>query len=70
MFWVALVLFALGVIGGLTNLAYFARPETSPVPTWAVIVQELFSLLSAALFVWLLVAAIRFGPWAMKRPGT
>jgi hypothetical protein len=70
MFWVALVLFALGVIGGLTNLSYFARPETSPVPTWAVIVQELFSLVSAALFVWLLVAAIRFGPWAMKRPGT
>src|SRR5438445_13858623 len=70
MFWVALVLFALGVIGGLTNLSYFARPETSPVPAWAVIVQELFSLLSAALFVWLLVAAIRFGPWAMKRPGT
>src|SRR5438270_13509286 len=36
MFWVALVLFALWVIGGLTNLAYFACPETSPAPTWAV----------------------------------
>jgi hypothetical protein len=34
-----------------------------------VAVSELLSLASLALFVWLPVGLIRFGPWAMKKPG-
>ncbi|HEX9362741.1 MAG TPA: hypothetical protein VGA47_03045 [Candidatus Dormibacteraeota bacterium] len=69
MFWVALVLFGLGAIGALTNIGTLMRPETSPVPLWGVAISELFAIVSLALFVWMLIAVIRFGPWAMKRPG-
>ena len=68
MFWVALVLFGLDALGALANLGYFARPETSPLPTWTLAVNELFAVAGVGLFVWLLIAAIKFGPWAMKRP--
>jgi hypothetical protein len=33
-------------------------------------VSELIAILGAALFVWLLVGLIKYGPWAMKKPGT
>jgi len=69
MFWVALVLFALGGIGALTNLGTFAHPDTSALPIAAVAVSEIFSIASLALFIWLLVGVIKYGPWAMKRPG-
>jgi len=26
-------------------------------------------VLGLAMFVWMLVAVIKFGPWAMKKPG-
>ncbi|HSS60242.1 MAG TPA: hypothetical protein VLK30_02155 [Candidatus Limnocylindrales bacterium] len=68
-FWVALVLLGLGAIGAVTNLGTFAHPDTSPVPTWGVAVSELFSIASLGLFVWMLIGVIRFGPWAMKKPG-
>lgn len=69
MFWIALVLLALSGLSGLTNLSTFARPETSPIPLWAVAISEVFALASLGLFVWLLIGAIKFGPWAMKKPG-
>jgi hypothetical protein len=69
MFWVALVLLAFGAIGAVTNLNTFAHPQSSPVPTWGVAIGELLSIASLALFIWLLIGAIRFGPWAMKKPG-
>jgi hypothetical protein len=69
MFWVALVLNGLAAIGAVTNLRTFANPNSSPVPIWGVSVGEVFSLIGLGLFIWMLIAAIRFGPWAMKRPG-
>lgn len=68
MFWVALALFGLDGIGAVTNLGYFARPDTSPIPTWGLAVSEVFAIAGLGLFVWLLIGAIRFGPWAMKKP--
>jgi hypothetical protein len=70
MFWVVLVLCGLNGIGAITNLSYFVKPEASPMPTWAIAVDEVFAIAGVALFVWLLIGVIRFGPWAMKRPGT
>jgi hypothetical protein len=69
-FWAALVLFGLGASGTLTNLSYFAKPSTSPVPIGAVAISELLSIASLAMFIWMLVGVIKFGPWAMKRPGS
>jgi len=70
MFWVVLVLCGLNGIGAITNLSYFVKPEASPMPTWAIAVDEVFAIAGVALFVWLLIGVIRFGPWAMKKPGT
>jgi hypothetical protein len=69
MFWVVLVVLALGAIGAFTNIGTFARPQSSPVPTWGVAISEVLSVVSLGLFIWLLIGAIKFGPWAMKKPG-
>jgi hypothetical protein len=69
MFWVALVFLALGGLGAATNIGTLIKPETSPIPFWGVAITELFSVASLGLFIWMLIAVIKFGPWAMKRPG-
>lgn len=69
MFWVAIVLLGIGSIGAVTNLTTFAHPQSSPVPTWGIAVTEVLSLVAVGLFVWMLIGAIRYGPWAMKKPG-
>src|SRR5713226_7528529 len=62
MFWAALVLFGLNGISVFTNLGPLSRPDTSAVPVTGLWISELFALLSLALFVWMLIAAIRYGP--------
>jgi hypothetical protein len=69
MFWAALILFGLGGLGVFTNLGTFARPNTSPIPIGAVAISELLSIASLGLFVWMLIGVIKYGPWAMKKPG-
>ena len=69
MFWAALVLYGLSGITVFTNIGSFANPDRSPIPVTGLIVSELFAVLGLAMFVWMLIAAIRYGPWAMKRPG-
>ena len=68
-FWAALILFGLGGLGAFTNILTVFKPQTSPIPLPAVLVSELTSILSLAMFVWMLIGVIRFGPWAMKKPG-
>lgn len=70
MFWAALVLFGFGGLGVFTNLSTFARPSDSPIPVGAVAGSEVLSLASLALFVWMIVAVVKYGPWAMKKPGS
>lgn len=69
MFWAALVLFGLGGLGAFTDLPTLFRPDTSPIPLPAIAVSELLAIASLALFVWMLIGVIKFGPWAMKKPG-
>ncbi len=69
MFWAALVLYGLSGITVFTNIGSFANPDRSPIPVTGVIISELFAVLGLAMFVWMLIAAIRYGPWAMKKPG-
>lgn len=69
MFWAALVLCGLGGLGTFTNITTIADPSKSPVPLGGLIISEVFSVASLALFVWLLIGAIKYGPWAMRKPG-
>jgi hypothetical protein len=69
MFWCAVVLFGLGGLSAAGGAGSIARPATSPIPVGFVWGSIALSLASLAMFVWMLVAAIRFGPWAMKKPG-
>jgi uncharacterized membrane protein len=69
-FWPVLVIFGLTAIGALLGLFSFARASSSPIGAGGLVISELLDLLGLAMFVWLLVGLIRYGPWAMKRPGT
>src|SRR5260370_26409676 len=69
-FWPVLVICGLTAIGALLGLFSFARASSSPVGTGGLAISELLDLAGAAVFVWMLVGLIKYGPWAMKRPGT
>ena len=62
MFWAALVLLGVGAIASIF-------PNNSPIPEWALAVERVLSIAAFALFAWMLIGVIRFGPWAMKKPG-
>jgi hypothetical protein len=69
MFWGALVLFALSGLSAITNLGALTNANRSTSPIGALVWNELVALASLAMFIWMLIGAIKFGPWAMKRPG-
>jgi hypothetical protein len=70
MFWAALVLFGLGGLSNVFgNLSSLSRPGTSPIPAGGLIVTEIVGVLSLAMFAWMIVGVIRYGPWAMRKPG-
>jgi hypothetical protein len=69
MFWAVLVLMALGGLGAILNIVALARPGPTTPPVGVTLLQELFGLAAVAIFVWMLIGAVRYGPWAMKRPG-
>jgi hypothetical protein len=68
MFWAALVLFGLGGLNAFTNVVTLVKPDTSPIPVAGLGVSELTAVLSLAMFVWMLVGLVKFGPWAMRKP--
>jgi hypothetical protein len=69
-FWPVLVICGLTAIGALLGLFGFARSSSSPIGIGGLVISELLDLAGAAVFVWMLVGLIKYGPWAMKRPGT
>jgi len=69
MFWGALVLFALGGLGAIINIASLASADRSTLPAGALIWNELVALANLAMFIWMLIGVVRYGPWAMKKPG-
>src|SRR5216683_3626891 len=70
MFWPVLVICGLTAIGALLGLVSLARTSSSPIGAGGLVVSELLDLAGAAVFVWMLVGLVKYGPWAMKRPGT
>lgn len=71
-YWVVLVLLGLGAIGLPINLAT-AIAGGSPftgglgLPTWLYWLSVAVGVPGTALFVWMLVALIRRGPWGMPK---
>lgn len=72
-YYAVLVLLGFGLLGAVTNsidlVTGGALTTASPVaiPGWTRVFSLVFSAVDAALFVVMLVALIRRGPWAMRR---
>jgi hypothetical protein len=72
-YYAILVLLGLGLLGlpiNLVNAASGGSLNTMQgysLPMWSLWFSIGAGLVSGALFVWMLVALVRFGPWAMKR---
>jgi MFS family permease len=68
-FWANLVVLLVGAAQLLTNAVALASPVTQIQPPAAIAVDLVLSLLAFGLLLWSIVAAARYGPWAMRRPG-
>ncbi|TMB89946.1 MAG: hypothetical protein E6J18_03745 [Chloroflexi bacterium] len=71
-FYVVLVLLGLQTISfPFTVISAFASSTLNPVklPTELTASSVALGIPAIALFVWMLIAAIRRGPWAMRRAG-
>ena len=70
-FWAILVLMGLGALSLPFNLvgALFGTSYSSTygMPAWSVWLSIVYGIPGAALFVWMLIALIRYGPWAMTK---
>lgn len=72
MFWVILVFLGLGALvlpfSIFTALAgYTYTGSITGLPSWTAWVSVGFGALGTALFVWMLVGLIRYGPWATTK---
>jgi hypothetical protein len=66
-FWAVLVWLALTSVGVITNSVALASPTSVVEPPAAIVVGLLLSAAGLALLVWFIVAAARYGPWAVRR---
>jgi hypothetical protein len=71
MFYVVLVFGGLSTIGLPFNLvAAIGRSTTPGIPSvaaWESWLQVLYGMASAALFAWMVIALVRYGPWATMK---
>src|SRR6266446_2509189 len=71
MFYVVLVLLGLSAAGLPLNIIGAVAGSTSinpfSLPGWISWLSVALGVPSTALFVWMLVAVVRYGPWAMTR---
>src|SRR5260370_17332923 len=69
MFYVVLVFLGLGAISLPFNIIGALAGSTAlnpySLPVWVTWLSVVLGIPSTALFVWMLVAVIRYGPWAM-----
>ena len=68
-FWVVLVWLALSSIGVATGANALASNVLQVQPKGSIAVGLVFAVAALALLVWFIVAAARYGPWAMRKPG-
>ena len=71
-FWVVLVLLGLGTLALPFNLISAVAGSTYAanlygLPSWTTWLSVALGIPNAALFVWMLVALVRYGPWATTK---
>jgi hypothetical protein len=71
-FWVVLVLLGLGTLFLPFNLISAVAGSTYAerlygLPSWTTWLSVAIGIPTAALFIWMLVALIRYGPWATRK---
>jgi hypothetical protein len=68
-YFAILVLIGLGLLGLPADLANVVsgRVPAPEFPAWTYAVTLANALVNVALFVWMLIAMVRYGPWAMRR---
>jgi hypothetical protein len=72
MFYVVLVLFGLSCLslpGSIANAMLGPTPQNL-LPSWIQWINVAFGMAAAAIFVWMLVAVFRYGPWATIKTTT
>lgn len=72
MYYAVLVLLGLGVLSGPANLVNLATGSYSSAygyspPSWLFVLGALSWIPSTALFVFMLVGLIKYGPWGMRK---
>jgi len=72
MFWVVLVFLGLGALGLPINLFSAVAGSAYPgnlygLPSWTYWLSVAVGIPGVALFIWMLVALIRYGPWATTK---
>jgi hypothetical protein len=66
-FWVDLVLLALGIFGLLSAVTSFSDPASAQIPAGARPFSLLSGLADLGLVVWMIVALVKYGPWAQEK---
>jgi len=66
-FWAVLVWLGLTSVGVATNAVALANPRAQAQPPGAIAVGLVFSLVALALLAWFVAAAVRYGPWGVRR---
>ncbi|HXM58262.1 MAG TPA: hypothetical protein VOB72_22875 [Candidatus Dormibacteraeota bacterium] len=69
-FWLDLAVLALMSVTILTNALALANPGVQALPSAAIAVNLLVAVVALGLLIWFIAAAVRYGPWATRRPGT
>jgi hypothetical protein len=68
-FWAVLLWLVLYSLQVLTNLVALANPQAQTMPQGATMASLVLAVAAFALLLWFVLAALRYGPWAMRRPG-
>jgi hypothetical protein len=68
-FWADLLWLVLSSFLVLTNAVALANPEAQTMPPGAIVVSLVLAAAAFVLLLWFVLAALRYGPWAMRRPG-
>lgn len=66
-FWVDLVLMALGVLGLLSSVGALTSPASATMPSGAAAISAAVGLVNLGLVAWMVAGLVKYGPWAQEK---